>query len=440
MSEIGGTKPSTTITWAEGPGEHSVVEPATAEKQVGYYEGTGADDGEVLDADRLNWHLREIFRRLRWLEAAHPRAFEDLAEGIAATSKGDRLVVVPPDGKRRARYGIAWTILATSGSPTIPHKIICTDGQRAYYGNGTDATIYAANMGNSSVEWSVDNGSAGAHPTDGICADGSYVIIGHAATLPRLLDPSDGSLIATLTGHTDYGCYVPESNGVHLAYAVGTKIYIYDAITGARTYVGNLDHGADIYDIAIDDYRAYLVSKVAAAGGEDVRAVTLSSAASAWTYATEGSGLYSTATSCEAIITDGLRVYVGHARTALSAGGYGSIDCFRANTGEHLWTCDTGKDVDELAMAGGLLYSGGSSDRIGITDPATGDLIILLDPGVRMARHGSDGISLLALTTTLVTDDSPRRIWLGRGSVPYDRCDPTDPGRTPYHMLAHPTR
>ena len=118
------------------------------------------------------------------------------------------------------------------------------------------------------------------------------------------------------------------SNGKYLALARGEYLEIFNRDTGAS--VGYYDHGATITDVAIDSTRAYIVG--AKVGAITTRAVTLSTAALAWSHS------HDALLNC--VVTDGLRVYVGgNAAGAAATSTVGShVVALTAATGAVEWS------------------------------------------------------------------------------------------------------
>jgi len=424
MSEIPQLKPTSDVTWAEGPSPHGVTEPSAGEKQTGYYEGTGADDGEVLDAERLNWHLRETYRYIRWLTTSTVRGFAAVGEGIAATTAGQVFRVGLPDGQHREALQSAWQ---HNAGATISYW--CTDASRVYFKKSGTSAIYAVDATTGSSGWSQTHSGV----ITGLGCDGRYVYVGTTTTLPEIRDPSDGSLVATLTGHSVYSASHFASNGAYLAYACGNDIYIHSDIGNTRAYDGSYAHGAAVQDVCMDQRNVILVSDPDNASGDDIAAVSLSTRTAQWTLGLEGSGYYAYAANCHCATTDGVVVYVGHDRVALSAGGYGSLDVVSADEGTILTTVDTGHDVCGIWPAGEYIYVGHYDGYLAVVG-RDGKVCAKINLGAKCVW--CDGVGMYGTSTTTTTDDTVGYYWLGRGSVMYDRTAADDTGRAPWsHML-----
>lgn len=109
------------------------------------------------------------------------------------------------------------------------------------------------------------------------------------------------------------------TNGTYTVVCHHTYVECFDALTGVQAWF--YDHGAQVYDIAMDGTRVYLVGEDGGAGFRHVEAVTLSTGVQAWFYRHTATG----GDQVNAVATNGKQVFI-----AGNASSYGSGATLRA--------------------------------------------------------------------------------------------------------------
>jgi hypothetical protein len=161
-----------------------------------------------------------------------------------------------------------------------------------------------------------------------VSTDGQYFVITESSSITIRPRTDLATITRTFTPTIAGTTLKAISNGKYLALVRGQNIEIFLRDTGVS--VGSYDHGGIITDVAIDSTRAYIVG--AKVGAITTRAVTLSTAALAWSHSHDAT--------LNCVVTDGLRVYVGgNAAGAGATSAVGShVVALTASSGAVEWS------------------------------------------------------------------------------------------------------
>jgi hypothetical protein len=355
MAEKGEPRPDIdALYWATDPGGFGRTEPSDPHKDAGYDPGNPpTTPGEVPDAKNHNWIFGETMDAVRYLDASHVREFEDLPEGITATSVADVFRVGQPTTGNRTPGQQVYSV-TPAGFTLI--RGAATDGQIAVYID-TSGVVEALDPSDGSQVWSSSPSNI---LTGAVAIDGRQVYVMGDATSPGLvlLNIVTGAEVAR-AGSATAGLSALDANGVH-ACANGNSgflnnVYFYTVGTAPPVETGNVSHGNPVYDLALDSSKVYYGG--ARGGGFDVRANILSTRAAAWTSTlpTTGSPLIG------AIETDGVLVYVGTTRIPLAAGGNANLFVLAAGGNANLFVLQA---TDGAVVATADVQTGGSTDNV----------------------------------------------------------------------------
>jgi hypothetical protein len=445
MTERGGDKPTTVLQWAEGPGQNGVIEPPTAKKTEGWYEGTGSDDADLHPAEYENWLRREVGRRFVWLDETHAREFDDLYTAISAVSTPGRFYVHAPSAGLYDLGEPNWSLQGGAGAVSVSGMAV--DGEWIFYQQGT-TSVYKATPrdGSTDTGWPVS-------PSQGVgclATDGGVVVsspTSSAAYGVYTLERTDGSARAT-GGATNRKFQQVRANGYH---AIGiqatgdlTNAWVYDDIQNATsiTEQGAVAHGANINAVAMDYRYGYVGGVQGTSPVCDVRAFDLASRSQAWTLTLP----YTSAPTVKALCADGEFVFISCTRGALDDGNFanlwavptGNPGLYRtesALTGPTpLWYADLTSGVDLTAISCDdywLYVYDATGEKTLVLNKRTGTVVLeIADTKI----FDADGVSIYGSDAS----DKIQRHWRGGPSREFMTVLASDQSRKPFHKLAVP--
>lgn len=297
-----------------------VADPSSGLKDAGY------PDAATPANEEHNSQWYQAYLALLHLYGQVPRLFPTLGEALdhvdgtasgVPVVDGERFLV---DGLQQGGIALSVGDILLQVAPGNPVNDLACDGQRVFSAVGSAISAHV-NLGSSVSGWSQSPGSPNiaAH----LDADALHVYASYATSNNiYLLDPTDGSTVATLTPTgpvTDVA-----ANGVHLVFGDGTNAQVYNSLGASPSSVGTAAHGASVTAVALDGDQGYLCGT--ASSGFTVRSFALSSPGSfLWSVGLPGAG---TPTDIKA---DGAYVYV----TTLTGGH--TVWCLRRTDGAIVW-------------------------------------------------------------------------------------------------------
>jgi hypothetical protein len=414
--------------WADGGGAFPKTEASEAKKDVGY------DTNEIPPSQEWNWWRNFEGQLMAWLDGAHVRAFDDIAEAITATSAADVFRVVNPTAGNRW-FGLSAFSVTPTGFTAVTDG--ATDGEQAYFID-TASIIVALNPATGAEIWnkSPANTASGAIAADGrrvyVCGNGSAPGIKNVNRVTGLVD---GSTV----GGTPTSAGAIAANGTYAVIGSSggalNNIYYYDITAATPVETGTSAHGNPVGAVAVD--ASYVYWGGARGGGFDLESNVLSTRTSNWqvTFATTGSTIISD------IVTDGDLVFCGGTRVALTAGGNANLFIRDALTGAEVLNADVqigGTDpLTDLAWDGKTLWCkiGGATNRTVAVrfSPAP---YVVWQSTTGWVVYDADGVGF-------ISDDGAgkaQRFFNMTAPVTLQRTLGTDNNRQPFHKLAIPVR
>jgi hypothetical protein len=365
-----GTRPDyTRLDWARLD-KSEVVEPGSGLKDAGY------PDGATPANEEHNSEFNELSDWATYLQLNVPRTFDTLGEALDLVDGtdpgipillGERFVVDGLMGGNPIVYKLGDSGKFESlGNPIVD---MACDGQKIYVAVGSGVSG-RRNLGSLATQWVQSPGSPNvltALEADGLNVYAAYITSNNV----YVLDPSDGSTNATITGPANL---IPDlaANGVHLLIAQETSndVDVYDTLDGTPNLVGTtLGHGALVKSVALDHDQGYVTGAVSS--GVAVRAFALTSPG-AWLWSATIPGLVSAGWDVKA---DGAFVYV----VGTLADGNTSAWCLCRADGSLVWGA--------VVAAGQILHHCAVDHRhLWVTD--TSDVMYALDKssGVEVFR------------------------------------------------------
>lgn len=275
---------------------------ATATKPDDSTLGHGYDPDAVLTAENLTWLLQAF-------------------AGIGAHTP---LVFASPDDAILYLTYQAASGIIVAGTPTY---IPCVVDE--YDGNHAPGTIHT----------DTDVG----HPVTSVGVSGAAVVycssgqlIGHAVGRDTTTAIASYDLAGAATFDV-YSRIITDGS----RYTICSYGQFVECFTYAGVHVWTYDHGAQVYDIAMDGTRVYLVGAIGT-GSHHARALTLVAGAGVWDYR------HSAAGSLYAVATNGRQVFV--AGTASSYASGATIRALEATTGNDAAN-EGGTAADTLGLA-----------------------------------------------------------------------------------------
>jgi outer membrane protein assembly factor BamB len=427
------------LNWNSDGVTYPPTPPNAAKRLTGFKpkDVPAAGPGETITADEQNWLHGLSGQMMEYFLDYLVREWNQIAQGIAATSYTDLFRVFPPVGSvmyiRLAQVFSFTGTAATGGNVTS----VCGDGEQVYYISGsTSQSLIAANPNGGTEIWE-------ASPIAGhtaICTDGLNVYamspFSPAELGLHVVNRTTGALINS--GGVEYACQQLRANGV---YCVGIapnsgagKVVFYTVATPTET--GTVTPTTQLNGVAIDHDQCYV-------GGVrstyDVWAYTLSTRANAWQVT-----LDTNAPTVNAICADGDFVYVctDDFVTALPGTPNRCLFCLDRLNGTILWSMDLGADLDACAVDDDYLYvttAGGVAYAIRLRSGMAVGSVGVVATQTNVAAAGGlyvDGMSLYCQDGAAAT--KLRRLATAQKTKDFMRVNGQDPARRPFYNLAIP--
>ena len=418
------------VGWNTTPTNPS-TDPGAAVRAAGW--ATNAIPG----SDEFNYVQTMLGDFAQWLEGFAAREWNQIAQGIAASSYMDLFRVTPPLGSSimspRLSQWFSLTGTAATGGNVIH---ICGDGEQIYYVSGSvGQSVIAANPNGITEIWETSPFTQ--HTA--ICADGLNVYAMSPFSPSELglrkINRTTGATLAT--AGAEYACSDLRANGV---YCVGISpasnaggLVFYTVATPVETGVNAVS--TQLNGVAIDEDQCYVGG--ARAGGNDVWCCKLSDRSYPWQVP-----LDTNAPTVNAICADGDYVYVctDNFVTALPGTPNRDLFCLERTSGAIIWSMDIGADLDACAVdsdylyvvtSAGLAYAIRLRGSVGVGGIVASQTSVAAAGGIFVdgmnlfCQDGAAATKMRSLATTSAT----------RGFM---RVNGADPARRPFHNLAIP--
>ncbi len=426
MSEYPSTKPDLTdLHWADGGSHETITEPLEAKKDAGW-----AYKAQVPH-DELNWLQNFIGLMAAWLDVAVPRTFTTLREGVAAATAPETFWWMSP-ATTQARGSLAVALDINDANDVIR---VITNGYYVY--TLSEDNVYVRNPDTFAVIG--DAAPYAANNINDVACDGAYVYMVYT-TIVGVGDEFEiwDAKLDAKTGGYNFGadCHRVVTNGLYAAVAASLSSVVCCLIdTGDVDSMNTYAFGYTIVDLAIDDDCAYAIG-TNGTGYPVVDSCWLVDGTERWTR----DGLpYDASKAALCVAADGDYVYVGTER-----GQVGAVDislwCLNRVDGSTVWMVDTGADVTSIAVDDTELCVRSGTLECEIIDKRTGEQIdaITTTDIAGLEVYDSDGISWYGKRGG--DSDVLVRYWKGATNKQYQKADPQDPNRRPFHKLAIPVR
>lgn len=362
------SRPTSTITWAEGPSEYTTTDPA-AKKVVGW----DGDGNEIPAGAHHNWLMRELSRWVRYLTGREEAVFNEVHEALTAGHiYPATFKLVTPGSELRTLAGLptAYTI----GGSTYDIAALITDGCNVYalmhdaYTLGKAViAIHPDAPATALWTWAATN-------TKLICCDGRYVYL-HDLGVDgiRVLDADTGVsllLYDPVTPDVDRPIAMV-ANGRHLAVidtsfpAVIEILSVSVPTPPAAPVLASLSQvdltGSTDIHMCLHGNVLYVVHTTAAVETH-LAAYLIDQSPSVLVFDVNLSVAWAPNPTPAGIACDGERVYLVTDRSEPVAGVYGSVHAFSTVNGLRLWTMDMGGGVDaiKIAVSRGMVWAVGT--------------------------------------------------------------------------------
>jgi outer membrane protein assembly factor BamB len=439
-------RPTSTVTWAEGPAEYTSTDPA-AKKTVGYA------SSEVPAYEHLNWILREAYKWIRYLRDRVEAKFTEVYDAIDAGH-------VYPDtfqlysAQIQNGQGDIDNSFRLMGGRGATIETLVTDGRLLYAISDELAPLYDVivaqkpNEDTTTPEWTYALLAGAARS---LCADGRHVYLGvDPGVGVIILDPTDGSVVTTykpLTHVVDepiqmvangrYLCVIEDAtpDAIEVIYLPGT-----DPVVPAAVDTIDLTGCTDIYMALHGDYLA--VAYVDGTSDATVELYLLSAASVTLVWQITASVAFANNCTPSAIAMDADRIYLLTDHFEILAGVSGSVHAFRKTDCARLWTATNGTDdAVACALSSGMIHVS--------MDHTTEHQMLSIDAALGELRYWRTGTLGSAVMTAdelcyyvRVGDDDTKyaRVWHGGPSKIMQVASPIDPHRNPNPHVAVPVK
>ncbi len=427
------------VGWRTSGSGQPISEPAGSKRADGWaYK-------EILPADEHNWQINLNGALHLWLQGFVNREWSELPEAIAATSPPQHFWVHQPSGGQHFLNTEIFNLKPASFSGTI--RGIASDGQRIY-GIDSSNNLVAIDPTDGSELWNVTTVNTSAQFARPIACDGLNVYLSGNVTSKGLVryDPTDGSEDGR--AGTMYAASHIAANGEYALLAGGTgfpsRLYFYDTLGGTPNEIGyvNLGSGETVRGLAIDREYAFVAYQNTSPDASEIKCYKLSDQTLVWTF-----DLTPIVDESDARINDiwadGEFLYVATEYLTHTADA-SPVNLFvlgRAIGDEvEYWNAQpsSGATNDLLKVTGDghhlfVTYDGSPDGVLALA--LRGLAMNLLWTGGDLEVYDSDGISVIGLETT---GNKVRRLRSADQAVLFQRANPDDPNRRPFHNLAIP--
>ena len=439
------SRPTSTVTWAEGPAEYLTLEPNAAKKAVGW-DGQGF---EIPAGEHHNWLIRELAKWTRYLRDYVETRYYEVHEALTAGHAYPDTVKLYSPSSQRTSGGIG-TYEDFAGE-TDEIAELHTDGCNLYarfqaLGAGTKIIAIHPDAPGTAL-WTKTAGAA----IPVMACDGRFIYLHDTSMVGgvMMLDPDTG---AEITTHNPVTPVITTpiaicANGWMLAVIEDTLPDIIEvfSMTAAATpvisHAGTVDlTGCTNVRMAMHGNVLY-VTYINAATETCVAAYMMDAAcALSWVRNLDSEGWG--ASVATGIACDGERLYLA-TDSILSIGAVtGSVHALEMTTGRWLWTYPTANDCASIALSSGRVTAGlddGGGNLFVVTlNSASGAAIRYLSGPDTDTVIAADELGYYMRIATAT--DEFTRVWRGGPIVEMQVTNPQDPWRAPNPHRAVPVR